>query len=40
MKNHSKTSPITLVIFWLYVLVPLLWGVFNTLKSASKLFSG
>lgn len=27
-----------LVVFWLYVLVPLVWGVFNTLAQAMKLF--
>jgi hypothetical protein len=28
-----------LVIFWLYVLIPLAWGVTNTLMQAIKLFS-
>ncbi|MFC0401554.1 MFS transporter small subunit [Paraburkholderia rhizosphaerae] len=27
-----------LVIFWLYVLIPLAWGVTNTLAQAMKLF--
>ncbi|WP_414450543.1 oxalate:formate antiporter [Burkholderia sp. 22PA0099] len=27
-----------LVVFWLYVLVPLVWGVVNTLAQAMKLF--
>jgi hypothetical protein len=40
MENQTKTSPVALGIFWLYVLVPLAWGVFNTLRSASKLFTG
>jgi hypothetical protein len=40
MDNQTKTSPVALTIFWLYVLIPLVWGVFNTLRSASKLFTG
>jgi hypothetical protein len=40
MENQTKTSPVALIIFWLYVLLPLSWGVFNTLRSASKLFTG
>ncbi|APR39011.1 MFS transporter small subunit [Paraburkholderia sp. SOS3] len=27
-----------LIIFWLYVLIPLAWGVTNTLLQAVKLF--
>ena len=27
-----------LAIFWLYVLIPLAWGVINTLLQAMKLF--
>ncbi|MEM5405162.1 MULTISPECIES: MFS transporter small subunit [Paraburkholderia] len=27
-----------MAIFWLYVLVPLVWGVTNTLTQAMKLF--
>jgi hypothetical protein len=37
--TQSTTSPVALGIFWLYVLVPLAWGVFNTLQAASKLFT-
>jgi len=40
MDHQSKTSTLALVVFWLYVLVPLGWGVSNTLLAASKLFSG
>jgi hypothetical protein len=36
--NHSS-SKVLLAIFWLYVLVPLAWGVTNTLAQAMKLFS-
>lgn len=28
-----------LAVFWLYVLVPLVWGVANTLIQAARLFS-
>ncbi|CAG9274518.1 MFS transporter small subunit [Paraburkholderia unamae] len=34
-KSSNKTL---LAIFWLYVLVPLVWGVTNTLAQAMKLF--
>ncbi|RQZ07532.1 oxalate:formate antiporter [Burkholderia sp. Bp9031] len=27
-----------LAVFWLYVLIPLAWGVVNTLTTAMKLF--
>jgi hypothetical protein len=27
-----------MAVFWLYVLVPLVWGVTNTLAQAMKLF--
>jgi F0F1-type ATP synthase assembly protein I len=40
MENQSKTSPVALIVFWLYVLIPLGWGVLNTLRAAGKLFSG
>lgn len=40
MNNESPktTSPLLLVLFWLYVAVPLLWGVGSTLKKAMALF--
>ncbi|WP_323119444.1 MFS transporter small subunit [Burkholderia alba] len=28
----------TLAVFWLYVLIPLAWGVVNTITQALKLF--
>ncbi|MEM5425772.1 MULTISPECIES: MFS transporter small subunit [Paraburkholderia] len=34
-KSSNKTL---MAIFWLYVLVPLVWGVTNTLTQAMKLF--
>ena len=33
-----KTNPAMLAIFWIYVLVPLAWGVTNTLLKAIDLF--
>ena len=42
MRDQSSavrpTSPIALVVFWAYVLIPLAWGVVNTLRQAMKLF--
>lgn len=32
------TNKVMLVVFWLYVLIPLVWGVVNTLTQALKLF--
>lgn len=33
------TSAASLIVFWAYVLIPLTWGVVNTLTQALKLFS-
>ncbi|CAB3746692.1 MFS transporter small subunit [Paraburkholderia solisilvae] len=41
MNNPTQEHPSSkglLVIFWLYVLIPLTWGVINTLLQAVKLF--
>lgn len=32
------TNPILMVIFWLYVGIPLVWGVSSTLQKAAALF--
>ncbi|EJO50865.1 oxalate:formate antiporter [Burkholderia multivorans] len=32
------TNKALLAVFWLYVLIPLAWGVVNTLATAMKLF--
>ncbi|HEX7908888.1 MAG TPA: oxalate:formate antiporter [Paraburkholderia sp.] len=32
------TNKVKLTVFWLYVMIPLAWGVFNTLSQAMKLF--
>lgn len=43
--SQSTTSTVPqanragLVLFWAYVLIPLAWGVINTLRQAMKLFS-
>jgi len=34
----QSTNKGLLTIFWLYVLVPLVWGVSNTITQALKLF--
>ncbi|KWR86097.1 MAG: oxalate:formate antiporter [Burkholderiaceae bacterium] len=34
----QPTSKGLLAIFWLYVLIPLVWGVSNTITQAMKLF--
>jgi hypothetical protein len=39
---HIQTAPraskAKLAVFWLYVLIPLAWGVINTISQATKLF--
>lgn len=35
----ASTSTAKLAVFWLYVLIPLAWGVVNTLLQAMKLFN-
>lgn len=37
-QTTRKTSAATLFVFWAYVLIPLTWGVVNTLTQAMKLF--
>ena len=32
------TNKAKLAVFWLYVMLPLAWGVFNTLSQAMRLF--
>jgi hypothetical protein len=34
----NQTSKVKLAAFWLYVTLPLAWGVVNTLSQAMKLF--
>ncbi len=42
MENYehakSENHGVLLVLFWAYVLIPLGWGVFETLKKAMALF--
>ena len=39
MTHEEKPSSIVwLILFWLYVVLPLLWGVASTLKKAMALF--
>ena len=37
-QQSKSTSPVLLIIFWLYVAIPLLWGVASTIKKAMALF--
>ncbi|WP_144148396.1 oxalate:formate antiporter [Paraburkholderia sp. BCC1884] len=34
----QSTSKVKLAVFWLYVTLPLVWGVVNTIAQATKLF--
>jgi hypothetical protein len=36
----AATTPLQLAIAWAFVGIPLLWGVYNTLSNALKLFTG
>lgn len=37
--DHKKSAAwLWLILFWLYVAIPLLWGVMSTLKKAMALF--
>ncbi|RAS23770.1 oxalate:formate antiporter [Paraburkholderia bryophila] len=38
IQTAHPTNKGKLVVFWLYVTLPLAWGVFNTLTQAMKLF--
>ena len=35
----KPSNPALIVIFWLYVGIPLAWGIWSTLKTAMALFS-
>jgi len=34
----KKTNPLVVVLFWIYVTIPLAWGVYDTILKAAKLF--
>ncbi|MGA3249764.1 MAG: oxalate:formate antiporter [Paraburkholderia sp.] len=38
IQTSQPASTVKLAVFWLYVLIPLAWGVVNTLLQAVKLF--
>lgn len=40
METHegASSNKLLLLVFWAYVLIPLAWGVTNTLTQAVKLF--
>jgi len=35
----KSTSPARVLLFWLYVALPLTWGIWSTLKKAMALFN-
>lgn len=37
-ENH-RTSPLAVAVFWLFVGVPLSWGIWSTLQKAMALFA-
>jgi hypothetical protein len=37
-KTQSTTSPVLLILFWLYVGIPLVMGIWETLLKAAALF--
>jgi hypothetical protein len=42
MQSEAAPAPgskVLLAVFWIYVLVPLAWGVINTISQAVKLFN-
>jgi hypothetical protein len=36
--NESKTSPVLILVAWLWVGLPLAWGVFQTITKTMDLF--
>ena len=38
--NGGETTALELAAAWAFVGIPLLWGVYNTLSNALKLFTG
>ncbi|CAM2147577.1 MULTISPECIES: MFS transporter small subunit [Paraburkholderia] len=38
VQTTKSSNKALMAVFWLYVLVPLVWGVTNTLAQAMKLF--
>jgi hypothetical protein len=37
--DAAPTNKLLLGVFWIYAIVPLTWGVINTLVQATKLFN-
>jgi len=37
-ESTKSTHPLLLLLFWLYVAIPLCWGVWSTVKKAMALF--
>lgn len=39
ISRHISNSPLLTAMFWLYVGIPLSWGIWSTLRKAMALFS-
>jgi hypothetical protein len=38
MDKQNGSSKVLMLVFWAYVLIPLVWGVSKTIANAAKLF--
>jgi hypothetical protein len=38
MTEESKSSPALILLAWIFVGIPLSWGVYNTVRNSMKLF--
>lgn len=38
VSRHISSNPLLTVLFWLYVGIPLAWGIWSTLQKAMALF--
>ena len=38
MTDQSKSSPVVILLAWIFVGIPLSWGVYNTVRNSMKLF--
>jgi hypothetical protein len=38
MAEQTKSSPLLILLAWIFVGIPLSWGVYNTVRNSMKLF--
>jgi len=38
MSNQKSSSPALVLLAWLFVAIPLGWGIYNTVRNSMKLF--